>query len=150
VRWAEGALAELELARQSLPNDSRVLELIGYIQRRQPGRYEEGTRTLEHAIELDPRNTMVLSQIAAMSYRRLRRYADAKSTWDRLLAIIPDNVEAKASRAKVDLDWKGDTRPCIKRSIQFGPQIPLRYRASPVIGSFAHWPNGRQLPQKRR
>jgi len=36
-----GALTELELARQALPNDSRVFELMGYIQRRQPGRYEE-------------------------------------------------------------------------------------------------------------
>jgi TolB-like protein/class 3 adenylate cyclase/Tfp pilus assembly protein PilF len=106
-----GALAELELARQTLPNDSRVFELTGYIQRRQPGRYEEATRTLERAIELDPRNVIVLSQIAAFNYRRLRRYADAKSAWDRLLAITPDDVTAKAERAMVDLDWKGDTRP---------------------------------------
>jgi len=106
-----GALAELELARQTLPNDSRVFELTGYIQRRQPGRYEESTRTLERAIELDPRNVVVLHQIAAFNYRRLRRYADAKSRWDRLLAITPDDVSAKAERAMVDLEWKGDTRP---------------------------------------
>lgn len=106
-----GALAELELARQTLPNDSRVFELTGYIQRRQPGRYEESTRTLERAIELDPRNVVVLQQIAAFNYCRLRRYADAKSAWDRLLAITPDDVTAKADRAMVDLEWKGDTRP---------------------------------------
>ncbi len=91
-----GALAELELARQTLPNDSRVFELTGYIQRRQPGRYEESTRTLERAIELDPRNVVVLQQIASFNYPRLRRYADAKSAWDRLLAITPDNATAKA------------------------------------------------------
>ena len=107
----DGALAELELARQTLPNDSRVFELTGYIQRRQPGRYEEATRTLERAIDLDPRNVVVLQQIAAFNYRRLRRYADAKSAWDRLLAITPDDVTAKAERAMVDLEWKGDTRP---------------------------------------
>jgi len=106
-----GALAELELARQTLPNDSRVFELTGYIQRRQPGRYEESTRTLERAIELDPRNVVVLQQIAAYNYRRLRRYTDAKSAWDRLLAITPDDVSAKAQRAMVDLEWRGDTRP---------------------------------------
>jgi len=106
-----GALAELELARQTLPNDSRVFELTGYIQRRLPGRYEESTRTLERAIDLDPRNVVVLQQIAAYNYRRLRRYTDAKSAWDRLLAITPDDVTAKAERAMVDLDWKGDTRP---------------------------------------
>ncbi len=106
-----GALAELELARQALPNDSRVFELTGYIQRRQPGRYEESTRTLERAIELDPRNVLLLQQIAAFNYPRLRRYADAKSAWDRLLAITPDDVSAKAERAMVDFEWKGDTRP---------------------------------------
>jgi TolB-like protein/Tfp pilus assembly protein PilF len=106
-----GALAELELARQALPNDSRVFELTGYIQRRQPGRYEESTRTLERAIELDPRNVVLLQQIAAFNYPRSGRYTDAKSAWDRVLAITPDDVSTKAARAMVDLDWKGDTRP---------------------------------------
>jgi TolB-like protein/Tfp pilus assembly protein PilF len=107
----DGALAELELARQTLPNDSRVFELTGYIQRRQQGHYEEATRNLERAIDLDPRNVQVLQQIAAYNYRRLRRYSDAKSAWDRLLAITPDDATAKAERAMVDLEWKGDTRP---------------------------------------
>jgi serine/threonine-protein kinase len=107
----DGALAELELARQTLPNDARIYQLIGFIQRRQPGRYEEATRTLEHAIDLDPRNLVTLNQIAGFGYPRLRRYTDAKSAWDRLLAIRPDNNNAKVSRATVDLDWKADTRP---------------------------------------
>jgi TolB-like protein/Tfp pilus assembly protein PilF len=107
----DGALGELELARQTLPNDSRVFELTGYIQRRQQGRYEEATRTLERALELDPRNLQALTQIAAFNYRKLGRYADAKLAWDRLLAITPDDVTAKAERAMVDLQWKGDTRP---------------------------------------
>jgi TolB-like protein/Tfp pilus assembly protein PilF len=107
----DGALAELELARETLPNDSRVFELTGYIQRRQQGRYEEATQTLERAIELDPRNVVVLQQIAEYNYRRLRRYTDEKSAWDRLLAITPDDVTAKAKRAMVNFEWKGDTRP---------------------------------------
>jgi len=105
-----GALAELELARQTLPNDARIYQLRGFIQRRQKGHYEEATRTLEHAIDLDPRNPLTLNQIAAFNYPRLRRYADAKSTWDRLLTIRPDDSNAKVSRAAVDLDWKADTR----------------------------------------
>ena len=51
----DGALAELEVARQTLPNDARIFRLTGYIQRRQ-GRWEESTRNLERAVELDPRN----------------------------------------------------------------------------------------------
>ena len=53
----------------------------------------------------------MLQQIAAFNYHCLRRYTDAKLAWDRLLAIIPDDVSAKVDRAMVDFEWKGDTRP---------------------------------------
>ena len=45
----EGALAELEVARQTLPNDPRIFRVTGYIQRRQ-GHWEESTRNLERAL----------------------------------------------------------------------------------------------------
>jgi TolB-like protein/Tfp pilus assembly protein PilF len=142
----DGALAELELARQTLPNDSRVFELMGYIQRRQPGRYEESTRTLERALELDPRNVVVLQQIAGFNYRRLGRYADAKSAWDRLLAITPETMPLPRQNVRW-WTWTGRVTPdlCIKRLIQFGPQIPPRYKASPIVSLLAHWPSGTRL-----
>src|SRR5262245_28524736 len=55
----DGAVAELEIARQTLPNDARLFELKGYIERRQ-GRCEESTRSLERAVDLDPRNSILL------------------------------------------------------------------------------------------
>ena len=39
------------------------------------------------------------------SYAFLRRYAEQKSTFDRILAIEPNNLGAKAERAFVDVDW---------------------------------------------
>ena len=107
----DAALAELDLARQTLPNDARIYQLMGFIQRRQKGRYEQSTRTLEHAIDLDPRNVLTLNQIATFNYARLGRYADAKSAWERLLAITPDDVTAQVGRARVDFDWKAETQP---------------------------------------
>ena len=104
-----GALAELEVARHSLPNDSRIFELTGYIQRRQ-GRWEEAVRNLERAADLDPRNVDILQQIA-LSYADLRRYADEKLALDRALAIEPNDAEMKETRASADFDWKADTRP---------------------------------------
>jgi len=104
-----GALAELEVARHSLPNDSRIFELTGYIQRRQ-GRWEESTRNLERAADFDPRNVDILQQIA-LSYADLRRYADEKLALDRALAIEPNDAEMKETRASADFDWKADTRP---------------------------------------
>jgi serine/threonine protein kinase/TolB-like protein len=59
----DGALAELDIARRSLPNDSRVFAVKGYIQRRQ-GRWEESTRNLERAIDLDPRNYQIVDNMA--------------------------------------------------------------------------------------
>jgi TolB-like protein/Tfp pilus assembly protein PilF len=103
------ALAELEVAVGTLPNDPRVFELEGYIQRRQ-GRWEEAMRNLERAAELDPRNVFTLEQ-TALSYQLLRRYAEAESVLDRISTIEPNNLEIKAARAFVELDWKADTRP---------------------------------------
>jgi serine/threonine protein kinase/tetratricopeptide (TPR) repeat protein len=105
----DGALAELEIAAQTLPNDPRIFELKGYIERRQ-ARWEESTRNLERAVDLDPRNVDTLQQIA-LSYEDLRRYAEEKSVLDRVLAIEPNDVETKVARAFVELDWKADTRP---------------------------------------
>jgi TolB-like protein/Tfp pilus assembly protein PilF/predicted Ser/Thr protein kinase len=105
----DGALAELEVARQTLPNHPRIFRLTAYIQRRQ-GRWEESTRNLERALELDPRNINTLDSLED-SYKSLRRYAEQKSIFDRILAIEPNNLQMKAWRASVDLNWKADTRP---------------------------------------
>jgi serine/threonine-protein kinase len=105
----DGALAELEIARRTLPNDPRIFELTGYIARRR-GKQEEGLRELEHALELDPRNFFMLQQIA-LSYGNLRHFSKEAAILDRALAIKPDDVETRAIRALVELDWKADTRP---------------------------------------
>jgi serine/threonine protein kinase/tetratricopeptide (TPR) repeat protein len=105
----DGALAELEIAHRSLPNDPRIFSVTGYIQRRQ-GRWEEAIRSLERAIELDPRNLNRLDQAAA-GYGMIRRYAEVKSKLDRALTIAPNDLEVKAERALVAVYWKADTRP---------------------------------------
>ncbi len=105
----DAALAELEAARQTLPNDSRIPQLSGFIQRRQ-GRWEKSTRNLERAISLDPRNVYTLQQIA-LSYDYLRQYVDEKSALDRTLAIMPDDIDSKIGRAWMEVNWHADTRP---------------------------------------
>jgi len=105
------ALAELEVARKSLPNDARLFELKGYVERRRPGgNQEEALRNLERAIDLDPRNVVVLQQ-TANSYDLLRRYADEEAIRDRALAIDPNNPDTKLLHAEVAFNWKADTRP---------------------------------------
>jgi serine/threonine-protein kinase len=106
----EGALAELEVARQSLPNDARIFRLTGYIQRRQ-GRWEESTRNLERAAELDPRDIETLQLGVAWNYWSCRRYAEAKSWFARALAFEPNDALTRVWLAYVDFVWKADTRP---------------------------------------
>jgi serine/threonine-protein kinase len=103
------ASTELEMARQRLPNDPRVFELKGYIERRQ-GNWEQSTRDLERSADLDPRNIMILLQIAT-SYELLRNYADAERALDRVLAIEPNDLDTRIERVLVKFYWKADTRP---------------------------------------
>src|SRR6266481_6311625 len=109
LRDDAGAFAELEIARRALPNDPRLFELTGYILRRR-GQQEEGLQNLQRAVELDPRNLYTLQQIAG-SYLFLGRYAEAIAALDRALAIVPDNVETRATRGEWYLCWKADIRP---------------------------------------
>jgi TolB-like protein/Flp pilus assembly protein TadD len=107
----DGALAELDNARETLPNDARLFQLKGSIERRRPGgNQEEALRNFERAVDLDPRNVLLLQQ-TAFSYDYLRRYREEEATIDRMLAIDPNDVDTKLARAFVELDWKADSRP---------------------------------------
>jgi serine/threonine protein kinase len=112
----EGALAELQIARKTLPNDARIFQLMGYIQRRQ-GRWEESIQNMQRAGDLDPRNIETLQQIA-LSYGLLRRYTEEKSVLERALAIEPDDVSTRVALAAVQFHWKADTRP-LHQTIDF-------------------------------
>ena len=65
---------------------------------------------LERALDLDPRNVNTLVNLAD-SYGALRRYAEQKSTFDRILTIEPNYLAVKAERAFVELNWKANTGP---------------------------------------
>src|SRR5947208_11330757 len=112
--WAygdyDGALAELGLARQTLPNDERIFGLTGLIHRRQ-GRWEESTRNLERSVELNPRDIGTMGLGVASNYLLLRRYAEAKPWLARALAFEPNDAFTKVWLAYVDFAWKADTRP---------------------------------------
>jgi serine/threonine-protein kinase len=105
----EHALAELDLAASKLPNNSQIFEFKGYIKRRQ-GDWDESTRDLEKALELDPRNFYILQQIA-LSYIYLHRYADVASVLERALVLVPSDIDTRVARARVDLDERGDPKP---------------------------------------
>jgi TolB-like protein/Tfp pilus assembly protein PilF len=105
----EGALRELEIARQSLPGEDWIFSLKGYIERRQ-GRWEECIRDLKRATELDPRNVLTLQQLA-LTYEQLRRYPEEKATFERILAFEPNDPVTRSMHAFLEIDSKADPRP---------------------------------------
>jgi TolB-like protein/Flp pilus assembly protein TadD len=103
------ARSELDIASRALPNEPLVSMLAGYIDRRE-GRWDDSTRELERAVELDPRNLFILQQVS-YCYDYQRRYKDAAAVLDRVVAIKPDDVATRAQRAFIDLEWRADTKP---------------------------------------
>jgi predicted Zn-dependent protease len=81
------ARSELAIARHTLPNNPEVLLYTGGIDRRE-GHWEEATHNLEHALELDPRNLVVLLNLGQI-YQWQHRYADVTRILDRMLTILP-------------------------------------------------------------
>jgi serine/threonine protein kinase/tetratricopeptide (TPR) repeat protein len=100
---------ELAIAARTLPNDARIFEWTGYIDRRQ-NRWHEAVRNFERAMELDPRNVKILTG-AAVTYLVMREYNQARETIDRLITLEPNNIHARILRARIDFDERADTRP---------------------------------------
>jgi len=105
----ERARSELAIAKRTLPNNADVFRYTGFIDRRQ-GRWDEATRNMERALELDPRNFFILQQLA-LAYQWQRRYADEARTYDRALTIVPADPNTRILRALVALDWRADIKP---------------------------------------
>ena len=105
----ETALSEVAIARRGLPNDASVFSLPAYIARRQ-GHWDECVRNLERAVELDPRSVWLLTDIAQAN-QPLRRFPEAATAWDRVLAVAPGDSSTACWRALVDLDSHAETQP---------------------------------------
>ena len=103
------ARAELALAQHSLPNNARVYELAGFIDRNQ-GRWADATHNLERACELDPRNLPYLIYFGAI-HGWLHDYEQQAKVIDQILALHPDRTRTRVIRAGVEIDWRADTRP---------------------------------------
>ena len=105
----ERARSELAIARRLLPNEPLVFATLGWIDRRQ-GRWQEHLRDVNRALELDPRNVFILHQVAG-SYQVLRRYNNLVATFDRALAVNPNDAVAKVARGLAELDSNATVQP---------------------------------------
>jgi TolB-like protein/Flp pilus assembly protein TadD len=103
------ARAELARAQQSLPNDPRVYELAGSMDRSQR-RWVAATHNLERACELDPRNFPYLVNLGS-TYLTLHDYDQHAKIMDRIVALLPERRRERIFRASVEVYRRADTGP---------------------------------------
>src|SRR5216110_1939907 len=103
------ARAELARAQQSLPNNPRVYELAGSMDRSQR-RWVDATHNLERACELDPRNLPYLINLGSM-YLWLHDYDQHAKFMDRIVALHPERRPGRLFRASVEVYRRADTGP---------------------------------------
>jgi tetratricopeptide (TPR) repeat protein len=115
---------ELAIAARTLPNDARVLQLAGQIDRRQ-GRWRDAVRNFEHAVELDPQNAERLGALRD-TYRMMRAYKQARETADRRLALKSNDIAPTLSRFQIDVEERADTRPLhavLEKTLRNNPAV---------------------------
>ena len=102
----QAALDEFAIAKQSLPNSADVYMAIGAIERRQ-GKWKESTANLERAASLSPKDAWLLQNLAD-NYYATRNFEAADKIFDRAIEAAPKSFAARAEKAKLAIDWKGD------------------------------------------
>src|SRR6476660_327506 len=102
----ERALAEFDIARRGLPNESQAYMAIGAIQRRQ-GKWAESNANLEKAATVDPKNTNVLVNLC-FSYIAQRNFETADQLLDRAITASPQAFQLRALKGFMAVLWKGD------------------------------------------
>ncbi len=116
---------EVELALRSLPKDPLVLQLSGFIYRRQ-GQWQKSTEELLKALEYDPQNTYILQQLA-LTYQLQHRYKEAAEALDRALRLLPEDTGLRLGRAELELVANANTKPLhdtVEQIVQADPSAP--------------------------
>ena len=89
----------LEQAQRVLPQSSRVLQGLAYVERRR-GNWDKSEAYFRQAEKVDPRNINLLSQ-HARSYVCLRRFPQALAKLEQILNITPDDVDTIVLKARI-------------------------------------------------
>jgi serine/threonine protein kinase/Tfp pilus assembly protein PilF len=93
------AVRYFEQARQLLPNSSRTLESLAYLERRR-GQWDRSESYFNEAERLDPRNPHLLTQ-HALTYIHYRHLPEALRKADQVLNISPDDIDTIALKAAI-------------------------------------------------
>ena len=105
----EQARKEFELARKSLPNSSRLYFYIGVVDRRQ-ARWDDAIKNMDKAVELDPRNFLLLEE-AGFTYAGLGHFAESNKLLERAIELSPKAYFARIQLALNSYFQHADLRP---------------------------------------
>ena len=83
------ALQEFEAALTWQPGSVEILQGIGAVERRR-GNFRVALTHFQNAVELSPRDPMVIADVAETQGRLLRNYTEAERHYNRVLALAPD------------------------------------------------------------
>jgi serine/threonine protein kinase/tetratricopeptide (TPR) repeat protein len=103
----EHALEQFGIAQKSQPNNSGILEAIGWVKRRQ-GKFEECLENFKKVLELDPQS-FTNAVILAETYSLMRQYKDAERRFDLAISLAPNTSRAYVYKAWLYLSWMGNT-----------------------------------------
>jgi TolB-like protein/Tfp pilus assembly protein PilF len=120
----ETARAELQLARKSLPNSSRLYTLTGAVDRRQ-ARWDDALHNFDRAVELDPRDLVTLQE-TGYTYAALRRFARATELIQRAADLSPKDPFTWAALASLSYQERANTGPLqteLKKILAEGKEV---------------------------
>src|SRR5215471_1425492 len=93
------AKATFERVSKMLPGNSNVLYALAAIAR-SGGDWDESLAYWERGLDLNPRNTALLTEVA-FTYAALRQFSKAEKLYDRALTILPDELSLMALKASI-------------------------------------------------
>lgn len=131
--WGRGdydaALRAFAAALKLKSSDADALAAQANVERRQ-GRFDDATASLEQALALDPRNS-VLAFNLGITYMCTSRNTDAENLFQRALALNPDNQNAKFQLSQAILLSTGDIPRAL--SVAQGDDPVLKLARVPLL-----------------
>ena len=131
------ALSEFELARRLLPNEARLYEILGAVDRRM-ARWKEAEQAFRRAVELDPNNFTVLEE-AGFTFQGSRRYREAELLLKRALTISPNDPFARGALGFNAFAEKADAVPWRKELESVANKGPEAARGVAFLSLLCAW-----------
>ena len=149
----ERARIQLAIARRGLPNNSKAVALEAYMDRRE-GQLEKAIQELNQAIAIDPRNAVVIADLAYTLFMA-RRLDAAGEAFDRAIDLSPDQPMLKVQKALYVTLFKSGNNAELRSALAALPasmaddQGALSWRLICALGD-RDWQQATQLVEKMK